>query len=333
MANQLLQVQDLKKYYPAGGGLLSGIMGNRKWVHAVDGVSFEIRESETFGLVGESGCGKSTTGKLILRLIDPTSGSILFDDKDIAKLSGQSLKAMRRRIQIIFQNPYASLDPRWTVQKILTEPLVAHQVVPRSEMKNKVAELLEAVGLDPDYMYRFPHQFSGGQRQRVGLARALAVSPSLLVADEPVSALDVSIQAQILNLIQDLQEKLGLSILFISHNLSVVKYLSDRVGVMYLGKLVEVAPVEEIFNNPIHPYTQALLSAIPVPSLHKKKQMIELEGDVPSPINPPSNCHFRTRCPKFSSICAEVDPLPISVGEDHVVACHLASGVQSEGSN
>ncbi|MCL5256984.1 MAG: ABC transporter ATP-binding protein [Chloroflexi bacterium] len=323
MANQLLQVQDLKKYFPAGG-TLSGIFGKRRYVHAVDGVSFDIRGGETFGLVGESGCGKSTTGKLILRLIDPSSGNILFGNKDIAKLSGQSLKEMHKRIQIIFQNPYASLDPRWTVQKILTEPLIAHDVVPRSEMKNKVAELLEAVGLDPDYMYRFPHQFSGGQRQRIGLARALAVSPSLLVADEPVSALDVSIQAQILNLMQDLQERLNLSILFISHNLSVVKYLSDRVGVMYLGKLVEVAPVEELFNNPVHPYTQALLSAIPVPSLHVKKQMIQLEGDVPSPVNPPSNCHFRTRCPKFSNICAEVEPVPVRVGEDHVVACHLA---------
>lgn len=326
MVNELLQVRDLKKYFPAGGGFLPGIVSKRRLLHAVDGVSFDIRESETFGLVGESGCGKSTTGKLILRLIDPSSGSILFDDKDISKLSGESLKEMRKRIQIIFQNPYASLDPRWTVEKIITEPLNAHGVVPRSEMKNRVAELLETVGLDPDYMYRFPHQFSGGQRQRIGLARALAVKPSLLVADEPVSALDVSIQAQVLNLMQDLQEKFNLSILFISHNLSVVKYLSDRVGVMYLGKLVEVAPVEELFNQPVHPYTQALLSAIPVPSLHHKTQQTVLEGDVPSPLNPPSFCRFRTRCPKVSSICAEIEPLPVDIGNEHIVSCHLAAG-------
>ncbi|MBW2057933.1 MAG: ABC transporter ATP-binding protein [Deltaproteobacteria bacterium] len=325
MARELLQIRGLKKYFPVGSGLLSGMIRKRPVVHAVDGVSFDIRESETFGLVGESGCGKSTTGKLILRLIDPSGGNILFDGRDISELSGPALQRMRRRIQIVFQNPYASLDPRWTVERILGEPLETHDIVPRGEMKEKIADLLEAVGLDADHMYRYPHQFSGGQRQRIGLARALAVNPDLLVADEPVSALDVSIQAQVLNLIQDLRENFHLSILFISHDLSVVKYISDRVGVMYLGKLIEVAPVNELFDRPIHPYTQALLSAIPVAEVGEKKARIVLKGDVPSAINPPANCRFRTRCPAVSRICAEVEPKPVDVGNDHMVACHLAS--------
>ena len=232
---------------------------------------------------------------------------------------------MRRNIQIVFQNPYASLDPRWTVERILSEPLNAHKMATRAELRDRVADLLDSVGMDPDYMYRYPHMFSGGQRQRIGLARALAVRPKLLVADEPVSALDVSIQAQILNLMQDLQRKFDLSILFISHNLSVVRYLSDRVGVMYLGVLVEVAPVEELFNACKHPYTQALLSAIPVPSVRRKKEQIILEGDVPSPLTPPSACRFRTRCPFVMDICAEVTPPLIDIGNDHYVACHLVN--------
>jgi len=328
MERALVEVRDLKKYFPAGGGFLPGIITKKREVHAVDGVSFDIRHSETFGLVGESGCGKSTTGKLILRLIEPSSGDIFFEGQDMSTLSKEALRKMRTRIQMIFQNPYASLDPRWTVEKIVAEPLITHNVVPKRQLREKVVDLLEAVGLEADQMYRFPHQFSGGQRQRIGLARALALNPSLLVADEPVSALDVSIQAQILNLIQDLLEKRRLSILFISHDLSVIKYISDRVGVMYLGKLVETAPVEELFDRPFHPYTQALLSAIPVASLHKKKEPIILEGDVPSPINPPSHCRFRTRCPRFHDRCAEIDPPMVDLGNDHVVVCHLASDIK-----
>jgi peptide/nickel transport system ATP-binding protein len=323
MGTRLLEVRDLKKYFPVNNGLLSSMLGRQRVLHAVDGVSFEIREGETFGLVGESGCGKSTTGKMIVRLVEPTGGNILFADRDIAGLSGPGLREMRRHMQIVFQNPYASLDPRWTVEQILAEPLLTHRIVPRKQLKAKVGELLELVGLDPDYMYRYPHMFSGGQRQRIGLARALAVNPRLLVADEPVSALDVSIQAQILNLMQDLRAKFNLSILFISHDLNVVRYLSDRVGVMYLGKLVEVAPVEELYVNPLHPYSQALLSAIPVASLRRERKQIVLEGEVPSPLNPPSHCPFRTRCRFAMPICAEVDPPLVYSGKEHIVACHL----------
>jgi len=327
MEKPLLQVRDLVKHFPARKGLLQGILSEKLEVHAVDGVTFVIRESETFGLVGESGCGKSTTGKLIVRLLQPTSGSIIFDNQDIADLSGRALKRMHRQTQIIFQNPYASLDPRWSTQRIVAEPLITHDIVPRNQIRDRVAQLLVAVGLDPDYMYRYPHQFSGGQIQRISLARALAVNPVLLVADEPVSALDVSIQAKFLNLMQDLQEQFHLSVLFISHDLSVVRYLSDRVGVMYLGRLVEVAPVEELFTNPVHPYTQALLSAIPVPSMKKKQDPIFLEGEVPSPLKPPSNCRFRTRCPYVMDICARVDAPDVEVSDDHHVACHLAADV------
>lgn len=323
MEQALLRVQDLEKRFPTGSSLFAKVLGTQQYIHAVDGVSFDIHPSETFGLVGESGCGKSTTGKLIVRLLDPTSGSILFDNQDISKLSGPALKEMRRKIQIIFQNPYASLDPRWSIERAIGEPLDTHAIVHRKERRDKVAELLEAVGLDPDYMYRYPHQFSGGQMQRIGLARALAVRPDLLVADEPVSALDVSIQAQILNLMQDLQEQFNLSILFISHDLSVVRYISERVGVMYLGRLVEVAPVEELFARPAHPYTQALLSAIPVASIRKKQEPIILTGEVPSPVNPPSKCRFRTRCPFVMDICAEVDPPVVQISEGHHAACHL----------
>jgi oligopeptide/dipeptide ABC transporter ATP-binding protein len=325
MDRPILEVRDLVKRFPVAGGF-AGFFGRKNEVHAVDGVSFDIHKSEAFGLVGESGCGKSTTGKLIVRLLEPTSGSIFFDDQDISQLSGRVLKEMRRNLQIIFQNPYSSLDPRWSIERSLSEPLITHNIVSKRQVKERIAELLRTVGLDPDYMYRYPHQFSGGQTQRIGLARALAVNPALLVADEPVSALDVSVQAQILNLMQDLQEASELSILFISHDLSVVRYLSDRVGVMYLGKLVEMAPVEELFANPAHPYTQVLLSAIPVPSIRRKRQPIILEGEVPSPIHPPSHCRFRTRCPHVMDICAEIDPPVVNMGNDHVVACHLVFG-------
>ena len=322
MSEAILEVRDLVKHFPVDGGLAS-MFGEKRQVHAVDGVSFEIRKSETFGLVGESGCGKSTTGKMIVRLLEPTGGSILFDNQDIAHLSGASLKAMRRQIQIIFQNPFASLDPRWSVERSLAEPLITHNLVPRKQIKERVAELLEMVDLDADYMYRYPHQFSGGQIQRIGLARALAVNPAVLVADEPVSALDVSVQAQILNLIQDLQDQTELSILFISHDLSVVRYLSDRVGVMYLGQIVEVAPVDELFANPAHPYTQALMSAIPEPTVNRKREQIVLTGEVPSPIHPPSGCRFRTRCPHVMDICADVEPPAITLRDGHYATCHL----------
>ena len=310
-----------------GGGLMPGVLSKPRLLRAVDGITFDIREAETFGLVGESGCGKSTTGKMIVRLLEPTGGNIFFGDRDISKLTGRALWEMRRNVQIIFQNPYASLDPRWSVKQILAEPLLAHNLVARDEITARVSELLQKVGLDPDYMYRYPHQFSGGQRQRIGLARALAVNPRLLVADEPVSALDVSIQAQILNLMQDLQETLRLSILFISHDLSVVRYLSNRVGVMYLGRLVEVAPVEELYTNAAHPYTQALLSSIPVASVRRNRKPIILEGEVPSPMNPPSHCHFRT-LPDAMPICASEDPMPTEIR--HWVACHLWPGQLSE---
>ncbi len=332
MAGALLQVSRLKKYFPTSSGGFLGVFGQRRKIHAVDDISFSINRSETFGLVGESGCGKSTTGLLILKLIEPTGGRVLYEGRDLSTLSGQSLRNMRRHIQIVFQNPYASLDPRWTVEKILCEPLLTHRIVAKHQVREKVADLLEAVNLDADHMYRFPHQFSGGQRQRIGIARALAVDPGLLVADEPVSALDVSVQAQILNLIQDLREQFQLSILFISHDLNVVKYLSHRVGVMYMGKLVEVAPVDELFEQPAHPYTQALLSAIPVASLHKKKDRTILEGDIPSPINPEPLCRFRTRCPKFHARCGEVEPQRIHIGNDHFVVCHLASETAPSGS-
>ena len=324
-ATPLLQVSNLTKYFPVGGGILPGLLSRQRQVYAVDGVDFRIRPRETFGLVGESGCGKSTIGKMILRLIPPTNGEILFQGTNILEAAKDQRDDLHRRIQIIFQNPYASLDPRWTVERIVAEPLLTHRIVHRRQLRDRVAQLLLAVGLEPDYMNRYPHQFSGGQRQRIGLARALAVSPSLLVADEPVSALDVSIQAQILNLLQDLQEKYALALLFISHDLSVVKYISDRIGVMYLGRLMETAPVEELFDRPLHPYTRALLSAIPEPTVHRNTQRIILEGDVPSPLNPPSHCRFRTRCPDAFDRCAREDPVMKEIAPDHQVACHLVN--------
>ena len=293
-------------------------------MHAVDGVSLDVAPGETLGLVGESGCGKSTTGRCILRLIEPTSGEIWFQGRDVTALEGEALRAMRRDMQIIFQDPFASLNPRHTVGGIIGEALTIHGLVKgRQEMEDKVVQLLETVGLRPEHMRRFPHEFSGGQRQRIGIARALAVEPKLIVCDEPVSALDVSIQAQVINLLEDLQEKFGLTYLFIAHDLSVVEHISDRVAVMYLGRVVEVATSEELYANPLHPYTEALLSAVPIPDPKIKRKRIVLQGDVPNPIRPPSGCHFHTRCPIAEARCKTEVPQLKSVGGRHQVSCHL----------
>ena len=317
----LVEVKGLKKYFPAGGGLL-GAGGDT--VKAVDDVSFHIRRGETFGLVGESGCGKSTTGRCILRLIEPTAGEVTFEGQDMLALDAKSLRQLRREMQIIFQDPYASLNPRMAVGEIIAEPLVIHRAGNRSARKQRVGELLELVGLKPEHAARYPHEFSGGQRQRIGIARALALNPKFIVCDEPVSALDVSVQAQVVNLLQDLQEQLGLTYLFISHGLSVVEHISTRVGIMYLGKLVEVAPSEAIFHNPLHPYTRALLSAIPVPDPEARRERLPLTGEIPTAIEPPSGCRFRTRCPLAEPRCAEDEPRLVEVDKDHFVACHLS---------
>lgn len=316
MTNQpLVEIKDLKKYFPAS---------QNQVVRAVDGVSFAIRRGETLGLVGESGCGKTTVGRGVLRLVEPTSGEIRFDGQDLMKLGRGEMRALRRRMQIIFQDPYSSLDPRMKVGSIIAEPLEIHSVGNRKEQKDRVAELLRVVGLDPDYANRYPHQFSGGQRQRIGIARALALNPDFIVADEPVSALDVSVQAQVVNLMQDLQERFGLTYLFISHGLAVVKHISTRVGVMYLGKLVELAPAEEIYTNPLHPYTQALLAAIPVPDPDAKREAPQrLGGDVPNPIAPPAGCRFHTRCPFATERCGREEPEFKEVSPGHFVACFL----------
>lgn len=323
MGETLLQLKNIKKWFSAGDSLLTGILSKRRYLRAVDGVSFNVDRQETFGLVGESGCGKSTIAELIVGLSKPTEGRILFDGKDLSEIGGKERKEAQQRIQIILQKPMASLDPRWSIGRSIAEPLVTHGVTPSALLGQKVADLLESVGLEPKHRHRYPHQFSGGQIQRIALARALAVEPDLLIADEPVSSLDVSVQAQILNLMQDLQDEFGLSILFISHDLSVVKYLSDRVGVMYLGKLMELGPAEEVLTDPAHPYTKALISAIPTPSLKDRREAIILEGSVPSPLNPPSKCRFRTRCPAVMDICSEVKAPMIQIDDDHFAACHL----------
>jgi oligopeptide transport system ATP-binding protein len=318
----LLEVRNLKKYFPTGDRLF-GAAGDT--VKAVDDVSFTIRRGETFGLVGESGCGKSTTGRCILRLIEPTAGEVRFDGQDLLAIGAADLRRLRREMQIIFQDPYSSLNPRMRVGEIIQEPLAIHRVGDRRSRKARVAELLELVGLKPEHADRYPHEFSGGQRQRIGIARALALNPKFIVCDEPVSALDVSVQAQVVNLLQDLQEQLGLTYLFISHGLSVVEHISTRVGIMYLGKLVEVATSEEIFRNPLHPYTQALLSAIPIPDPDAKRERMPLTGEIPTAIRPPSGCRFRTRCPLAEPECAESDPQLIEVSRDHWVACRVVA--------
>jgi len=316
----LLEVKHLKKHFPIKGGVFSKTIG---YVYAVDDISFTLNRGETLGLVGESGCGKSTTGRTILRLIEPTAGEISFEGQSITTLDKGDMRALRREMQIIFQDPYASLNPRMTVGSIIGEPLEIHKIAKGAEKEERVASLLEKVGLRAEDMRKYPHEFSGGQRQRIGIARALALNPKLIVCDEPVSALDVSIQAQVINLLGDLQKELGLSYLFIAHNLNVVEHISDRVAVMYLGKIVELASDIDLYSNPQHPYTEALLSAVPIPDPTVKKMRIILEGDVPSPINPPSGCHFHTRCPYKEKICEEVEPEFKDIGGGHWVACHL----------
>ena len=316
----LLEVKGLKKHFPIKGGVFSKTIGH---VYAVDGVSFTLQSGETLGLVGESGCGKSTTGRTILRLIEPTEGSVKFEGQEITDLDKGDMRSLRREMQIIFQDPYASLNPRMTVGSIIGEPLEIHKIARGSEKEDQVATLLEKVGLRSEDMRKYPHEFSGGQRQRIGIARALGLNPKLIVCDEPVSALDVSIQAQVINLLEDLQEEFSLSYLFIAHNLNVVEHISDRVAVMYLGKIVELTTDVELYANPQHPYTEALLSAVPVPDPTVEKRRIILQGDVPSPINPPSGCHFHTRCPYKEKICEEEVPEFKDIGSGHWVACHL----------
>lgn len=309
----LLTVDGLVKHFP--------IKGKDVVVRAVDGVSFEMRRGETLGLVGESGCGKSTVGRSILRLIEPTAGSIRYEGEDIVGHSFARMQELRREMQMIFQDPYASLNPRLSVRSIIVEPLRIHRMGTREEQNRKVAELLEKVGLDPRYADRYPHEFSGGQRQRIGIARALALEPKLIICDEPVSALDVSVQAQVVNLLQDLQEEFGLTYLFISHGLAVVEHISDRIAVMYLGKIVEIADARELYRQPLHPYTKALLSAIPIPEPTRRRNRIILEGDVPTPVDPPSGCRFRTRCPYAIADCAEDIPQLKEYSADHLAAC------------
>jgi peptide/nickel transport system ATP-binding protein len=316
----LLEVKHLKKHFPIKGGVFSKTIG---YVYAVDDINFTLEKGETLGLVGESGCGKSTTGRTILRLIEPTDGMISFEGQDITHLDKSAMRALRREMQIIFQDPYASLNPRMTVGSIIGEPLEIHKIAKGSEKEERVASLLQKVGLRAEDMRKYPHEFSGGQRQRIGIARALALNPKLIVCDEPVSALDVSIQAQVINLLEDLQAEFGLSYLFIAHNLNVVEHISDRVAVMYLGQIVELASDEELYKNPQHPYTEALLSAVPIPDPTVKKKRIILEGDVPSPINPPKGCHFHTRCMYKDKICEEVEPEFKDIGGGHWVACHF----------
>lgn len=318
MRETLVSVRGLVKHFP--------VEGSDDVVRAVDGVSFDIFAGETLGLVGESGCGKSTVGRCLLRLIEPTSGEVNFAGKDILSFNKKELREIRREMQIIFQDPYASLNPRMKVGDIVGEPLVIHNQGTKSERRQRVAELLRRVGLDPDYMNRYAHEFSGGQRQRIGVARSLALNPKLIVADEPVSALDVSVQAQVVNLLQDLQEEFRLTYLFISHGLAVVEHISTRVAVMYLGRIVEIAAAEELYAQPLHPYTQALLSAIPIPDPQQKRKRIVLEGDVPTPINPPSGCRFRTRCPIAIEECAHLDPELREVSPGHHVACIRVPG-------
>jgi oligopeptide transport system ATP-binding protein len=320
--DKILQVKDLRMWFPINRGVLQRHVGD---VKAVDGISFDIIKGETLGLVGESGCGKSTTGRAILQLYRPTGGEVIYDGKDLTKLKSDDMRAMRREMQMIFQDPYASLNPRMTVGNIVGEPLEVHNIGNKADRLDRVRELLALVGLNPYFINRYPHEFSGGQRQRIGVARALAVNPSFIVCDEPISALDVSIQAQVINLLEDLQDQLGLTYLFIAHDLSVVRHISDRIAVMYLGKIMELADREELYRNPMHPYTQALLSAVPIPDpvIEEKRKRIILEGDVPSPVNPPKGCNFSTRCPKVLEVCRDQEPSFRDYGDGHFVACWL----------
>lgn len=325
MSKVLLKVENLKKYFPIRQGVFARHVGD---VKAVDDVSFELYEGETLGIVGESGCGKSTTGRAIMRLHEPTEGNVLFDGVELTKLNDEQMRKVRREIQMVFQDPYASLNPRHTVEKILEEPLIVHGIGNAKERKKKVHEYLEIVGLSSYHAKRYPHQFSGGQRQRIGIARALMTNPKLIIADEPVSALDVSIQAQVLNLMQKLQEDLKLTYIFIAHDLGVVRHISDRVGVMYLGRLVEIAESELLYAEPLHPYTQALLSAVPIPDPQFEREQLLLTGDIPSPSNPPTGCTFHTRCPHAMEKCKQVIPMLQQVKTGHSVACHLYDAQQ-----
>jgi oligopeptide transport system ATP-binding protein len=327
MAQPLLEVRNLVKHFPIKGGILSKTVG---YVQAVDGISFDLYPGETVGLVGESGCGKSTAARTILRLIEPTGGEVFFEGQDILKLGKKPMRSLRRQMQIIFQDPYASLNPRMTVASIVGEPLEIHKIAKGRAKEEVVANILEKVGLRPEHMRRYPHEFSGGQRQRIGIARALALNPKLIIGDEPVSALDVSIQAQVINLLEDLQGEFNLTYLIIAHDLSVVEHISDRVAVMYLGKIVELATDRELYQNPSHPYTEALLSAVPRPDPTIKKQRIILPGDVPSPINPPSGCRFHTRCLYAKADCRTVEPALQDIGGGHQVACHYWKEVQAK---
>ena len=321
MSNQnLLKIENLSKSFVSSKGIFRKTINE---VKAVDGVSFEVKKGETLGIVGESGCGKSTTGRLIMRLIDGGTGKIVFDGQDVHTLSTGDLRKIRRDIQMIFQDPYASLNPRHTVEKIIEEPLIVHKIGTKEERRKRVAEVMDVVGLSPYHLKRYPHQFSGGQRQRIGIARALVTNPKLIIADEPVSALDVSIQAQGLNLLNDIQEEFGLTYLFIAHDLGVVRHISDRVAVMYLGRIVEIAEVEELFENPMHPYTKALLSSVPIPDPTYVKKEIILTGELPSPSNPPSGCTFHTRCVSCMNICKTEKPDVKTFQSGHQVACHL----------
>ncbi len=316
--NHLLAVQGLKKYFPIKKGIFRRTIG---WVQAVDDISLYVSKGEALGLVGESGCGKSTLGKCIVKLLEPTEGKILYTGEDIGSMGSTQIKSYRRKVQAIFQDPYSSLNPRMTVGGIVGEPLKVHSLYPSSDRKYRVEDLLKKVGLSPEHMSRYPHEFSGGQRQRIGIARALALQPELIVCDEPVSALDVSVQAQVINLLDDLKEEFKLSYLFIAHDLSVVEHVSDRIAVMYLGKIVEVAKDTELYLNPLHPYTKALLSAIPIPEPRRKKKRTILKGEVPSPIDPPSGCRFHTRCSGARHICVQEKPPTKKVGHEHYVAC------------
>ena len=321
--DNLVEVENLVKHFPVRKGFFSSRVTGH--VRAVDDITFTVARGETLGLVGESGCGKSTTGRLLIRLLDPTSGSIRLNGDDIAHIPDKELRARRRDVQIIFQDPFSSLNPRKTVEGIISEPLKVHGIGTPEERRARVAELLKLVGMAPDYAKRYPHEFSGGQRQRIGIARALALNPKFIVCDEPVSALDVSIQAQVINLMRDLQRELGLTYLFISHNLAVVRHIADRVAVMYLGKIVEITDKNALYENPLHPYTKALLSAIPIAKPGEPRNRTVLTGDVPSPMSPPKGCRFNTRCPVAVARCREVEPPLVDVGQVHKVACHLVT--------